>query len=63
MTKHDARLSARRAWSAGELADLVRTAGWSDCVHERLRWGARQMIRFETRARSGLRVLPRPSGG
>ncbi len=63
MTKHDARLSARRAWSAGELENLARTAGWSDCVHERMRWVARQMIRFETRARSGLRLLPRPGGG
>ena len=30
MTKFDARISVRRAWSYGELADLARRAGWTD---------------------------------
>ena len=35
MTVHDARLSIRRAFSAGELARLASNAGWKDFCHAR----------------------------
>lgn len=43
MTKHDARMSARRAFSFREMADLAGAAGWRDFQHRRFRFG-RQAI-------------------
>src|SRR6202007_2801508 len=41
MTKHDARLSAARAFSFTELNDLARRAGWRNFGHKKFRF-ARQ---------------------
>jgi 2-polyprenyl-3-methyl-5-hydroxy-6-metoxy-1,4-benzoquinol methylase len=38
MTRHDALLSARRAFSKGELCELCREAGWHRFQHRRLPW-------------------------
>ena len=35
MTKHDARVSVRRAFSYAELGELARSAGWTDFRHAR----------------------------
>jgi 2-polyprenyl-3-methyl-5-hydroxy-6-metoxy-1,4-benzoquinol methylase len=47
MTKHDARMSARRAYSFGEFARLADTAGWRNFGHERFSYG-RQAIWLES---------------
>ena len=47
MTKIDARLSAARAFSFSELADLARQAGWKNFGHERFKF-ARQAIWLES---------------
>ena len=47
MTKFDARLSAARAFSFSELADLARQAGWKNFGHERFKF-ARQAIWLES---------------
>ena len=47
MTKHDARMSARRAFSFGEMGRLAKTAGWRNFRHERFAFG-RQAIWRET---------------
>ena len=49
MTKHDARMSARRAFSFDELARLAPEAGWSDFGHRRFAFG-RQAIWWEADA-------------
>lgn len=46
MTKHDARMSARRAFSAAELRDLARRAGWTAARHRSFPF-ARQAIWLE----------------
>jgi ubiquinone/menaquinone biosynthesis C-methylase UbiE len=46
MTKYDARLSAARAFSFAELADLARKAGWANFSHQKFRF-ARQAICLE----------------
>jgi 2-polyprenyl-3-methyl-5-hydroxy-6-metoxy-1,4-benzoquinol methylase len=46
MTRHDARVSAARAFSFRELANLACGAGWSDYGHRRFRF-ARQAIWLE----------------
>jgi ubiquinone/menaquinone biosynthesis C-methylase UbiE len=46
MTKHDARMSARRAFSHDEMAKLARDAGWRNFGHRRFRFG-RQAIWWE----------------
>jgi SAM-dependent methyltransferase len=46
MTRHDARLSAERAFSFGEMRDLALRAGWKHFGHKRFRF-ARQAIWFE----------------
>jgi 2-polyprenyl-3-methyl-5-hydroxy-6-metoxy-1,4-benzoquinol methylase len=43
MSRHDARLSAARAFSSGELRELARRAGWQDFRHANFRF-ARQAI-------------------
>jgi ubiquinone/menaquinone biosynthesis C-methylase UbiE len=43
MTKHDARLSARRAFSYREMEQLARLAGWEDYHHKRS-FPARQVL-------------------
>ncbi len=43
MTRHDARLSAARAFSADELRDMARQAGWRNSQHANFRF-ARQAI-------------------
>ena len=47
MTKFDARLSAMRAFSFSELADLAKQAGWKSFGHERFKF-ARQAIWLES---------------
>ena len=47
MTKFDARLSAARAFSFSELADLAKLAGWKNFGHERFKF-ARQAIWLES---------------
>ena len=46
MTRHDARLSAVRAFSFGEMHDLAVRAGWKDFGHKKFRF-ARQAIWLE----------------
>ena len=46
MTRHDARLSAERAFSFTEMRDLALGAGWQDFGHKRFRF-ARQAIWLE----------------
>jgi len=46
MTRHDARLSAVRAFSFSEMHDLALRAGWRNCGHKRFRFG-RQAIWLE----------------
>ena len=46
MTRYDARLSAKRAFSFTELDDLARRAGWQDFGHKKFRF-ARQAIWLE----------------
>jgi SAM-dependent methyltransferase len=46
MTRHDARLSAARAFSFSEMRDLASRAGWQDFGHERFRFG-RQAVWLE----------------
>jgi len=46
MTRHDARLSAERAFSFTEMGDLALRAGWKHFGHKRFRF-ARQAIWFE----------------
>jgi 2-polyprenyl-3-methyl-5-hydroxy-6-metoxy-1,4-benzoquinol methylase len=46
MTRHDARLSAERAFSFGEMRDLALRASWKHFGHKRFRF-ARQAIWFE----------------
>jgi len=46
MTRHDARLSAERAFSFTEMRDLALRAGWQNFGHKRFRF-ARQAIWFE----------------
>ncbi len=46
MTRHDARLSAARAFSFTEMRDLALRAGWEHFGHKRFRF-ARQAIWFE----------------
>ena len=46
MTRHDARLSAERAFSFGEMRDLALRAGWKHFGHKRFRF-ARQAIWLE----------------
>jgi len=46
MTRHDARLSAARAFSFAEIRDLALRAGWQNFGHERFRF-ARQAIWLE----------------
>jgi SAM-dependent methyltransferase len=46
MTRHDARLSAARAFSFSEMRGLALKAGWQDFRHERFRF-ARQAIWIE----------------
>lgn len=46
MTKCDARLSAARAFSFGEMQDLARRAGWTNFRHSNFRW-ARQAVWLE----------------
>jgi len=48
MTRYDARLSAQRAFSFGELRALGRKAGWKHFHHRRFRF-ARQAIWFDRR--------------
>lgn len=55
MTKHDARMSARRAFSADELQSLARRAGWNDLQHRSFAF-ARQAV-----WREGLAVGQKPS--
>jgi 2-polyprenyl-3-methyl-5-hydroxy-6-metoxy-1,4-benzoquinol methylase len=43
ITRHDARLSAARAFSSGEMRELARQAGWRDFGHANFRF-ARQAI-------------------
>jgi 2-polyprenyl-3-methyl-5-hydroxy-6-metoxy-1,4-benzoquinol methylase len=47
MTRHDARLSAERAFSFTEMGDLALRAGWQNLGHKRFRF-ARQAIWLET---------------
>lgn len=47
MTRYDARLSAARAFSFGELGNLAVQAGWKDFGHSRFRFG-RQAIWLDT---------------
>ena len=47
MTKYDARLSAARAFSFSELAELARRAGWRNFRHKKFRF-ARQAIWLES---------------
>ena len=49
MTKHDARMSARRAFSFDELARLAGEAGWRDFGHRRFAFG-RQAVWWEADA-------------
>ena len=51
MTRHDARLSAARAFSFSEMRDLALKAGWQDFRHKKFRFG-RQAIWLEA-ARPG----------
>jgi hypothetical protein len=46
MTRYDARLSAKRAFSFTELGDLARRAGWKNFGHKRFQF-ARQAIWLE----------------
>jgi len=46
MTRYDARLSAKRAFSFTELDDLARRAGWQDFGHKKFRF-ARQAVWLE----------------
>jgi SAM-dependent methyltransferase len=46
MTRYDARLSAKRAFSFTELDDLARRAGWQDFAHKKFRF-ARQAVWLE----------------
>ncbi len=46
MTRHDARLSAERAFSFSEMRDLAVRAGWKDFGHKKFRF-ARQAIWLE----------------
>jgi hypothetical protein len=46
MTRHDARLSAARAFSFSEMRDLARRAGWRNFGHRKFRF-ARQAIWLE----------------
>jgi 2-polyprenyl-3-methyl-5-hydroxy-6-metoxy-1,4-benzoquinol methylase len=50
MTRYDGRLSAARAFSFGELAELARRAGWNKFGHARFRF-ARQAIWLEQNER------------
>lgn len=43
MTRHDARVSASRAFSAGEMVGMARAAGWRDFEHSRFLF-ARQAL-------------------
>jgi hypothetical protein len=43
MTRFDARLSAQRAFSFGEMRELAIQAGWKKYVHKKVRF-ARQAI-------------------
>ena len=49
ITRHDALLSVRRAFSTGELRELARQAGWSGARHAVARW-FRQCVVWERRA-------------
>ena len=49
MTRFDGRTSAARAFSADEMQELARRAGWTDFSHARFRF-ARQAIWLEPRA-------------
>ena len=48
MTRHDARISAARAFSFAEMDDLAKAAGWAGYEHRRFRF-ARQAIWLERR--------------
>ena len=48
MTRHDARVSAARAFSFAEMEDLAKAAGWVDYEHRRFRF-ARQAIWLQRR--------------
>lgn len=47
MTRHDARMSARRAFSFEEMGRLAQSAGWANFSHRRFRFG-RQAIWWES---------------
>jgi 2-polyprenyl-3-methyl-5-hydroxy-6-metoxy-1,4-benzoquinol methylase len=48
MTRHDARLSAERAFSVSEMRDLAVRAGWKNFGHKKFRF-ARQAVWLENR--------------
>jgi hypothetical protein len=56
MTRYDARLSAVRAFSFGEMRNLALRGGWKHFGHKKFRF-ARQAIRLETSTIHAMPVL------